>query len=45
MYLGVRLGQRSVRAQLTDGPFADLFNTYSTYQVAPGTNPPQTVVN
>jgi hypothetical protein len=28
IYLGVRLGQRSVRAQLTDGLFGNLFNTY-----------------
>ena len=30
IYLGVRLGQRSVRAQLTDGLFGNLFNTYRT---------------
>jgi hypothetical protein len=30
IYLGVRLGQRSVRAQLTDGLFGNLFNTYKT---------------
>ncbi len=28
IYLGVRLGQRSVRAQLTDGLFGNLFNNY-----------------
>ena len=28
IYLGVRLGQRSVRAQLTDGLFGNFFNTY-----------------
>jgi hypothetical protein len=28
IYLGVRLGQRSVRAQLSDGLFGNLFNTY-----------------
>ncbi len=28
IYLGVRLGQRSVRAQLSDGLFGNLFNNY-----------------
>src|SRR6185312_16432543 len=28
IYIGVRLGQRSVRAQLTDGLFGNLFNQY-----------------
>ena len=35
VYLGVRLGQRSVRAQLTDGLFGNLFNTYRPAERGP----------
>ena len=36
IYLGVRLGQRSVRAQLTDGLFGDFLNTYRGRGPRPG---------
>src|SRR6185437_9622723 len=35
IYIGVRLGQRSVRAQLTDGLFGNLFNQYSPAERGP----------
>jgi hypothetical protein len=35
IYLGVRLGQRSVRAQLTDGLFGNLFNNYRPAERGP----------
>jgi len=37
IYLGVRLGQRSMRAQLTDGLFGHLMSTYRGAQRTPGT--------
>ena len=36
IYLGVRLGQRSVRAQLTDGLFGNFLNTYRSAERSRG---------
>jgi AAA-like domain len=36
IYLGVRLGQRSMRAQLTDGLFGSFMSTYRAAQRGPG---------
>jgi hypothetical protein len=36
IYIGVRLGQRSMRAQLTDGLFGHFLNTYRVAERGPG---------